>query len=189
MRVTPKISLLGYALLGLIQQQPLSGYALRKVFTATPMGSFSDSPGAIYPALGRLEAEGLIQGTVEDGSGMRRRKVYRLKPAGAAALKRWYALPVTRDDVVRNMGELMLRFAFLGGSVDSSVPHRFLRSLREQLSIYLPQVEEYATIHEAEMPLSGRLALDHGIRGYRASLEWVEAALAAYALQEKGIKQ
>jgi DNA-binding PadR family transcriptional regulator len=48
------ISILGYALLGLIHQKPSSGYDLRKTFTETAMGSFSNSPGAIYPALARL---------------------------------------------------------------------------------------------------------------------------------------
>ena len=39
----------------------MSGYDLRKIFTTTAMGSFSDSPGAIYPALARLEANGLVR--------------------------------------------------------------------------------------------------------------------------------
>ena len=53
--MSARVSLLGYALLGLLHQKPSSGYALRRVFATTPMGTFSDSPGAIYPALGRLE--------------------------------------------------------------------------------------------------------------------------------------
>ena len=60
-------SLLGFALLGLIHQQPMSGYDLRKIFASTAMGSFSDSPGAIYPAR-RLEARGLVRGTVEESA-------------------------------------------------------------------------------------------------------------------------
>jgi len=186
MKNAKRISLLGYALLGLIQQQPVSGYSLRKIFTATPMGSFSDSPGAIYPALARLEADGLIQGVVEEGAGLRRRKIYRLKPAGLAALKRWYARPVTREDVVRGMGELMLRFAFLGETADQDTIRRFLTSLRGQLKAYLPEVEAFAGMHEDKMSVSGKLALDHGVRGYRASLEWVEAAIAAYDWPKKG---
>jgi PadR family transcriptional regulator, regulatory protein AphA len=189
---SPKISLLGYALLGLIQERPVSGYSLRKIFTATPMGSFSDSPGAIYPALGRLEAQGLIEGTVEEGSGLRLRKIYRLQPAGSAALKRWLERPVAREDVVRGMGELMLRFSFMGRAADAELALRFLESVRTQLAGYVPELEQYAAANESKMPLSGMLALDHGVRIYRASLGWTEAALAAYARQkveqEKGSK-
>ena len=53
------IPLLGHALLGLLHGSSLSGYDVRKIFTETPMGSFSNSPGAIYPALERLEKAGL----------------------------------------------------------------------------------------------------------------------------------
>jgi DNA-binding PadR family transcriptional regulator len=49
------ITTLGYALLGLIRAEPRTGYALRMVFETTPMGSYSSSPGSIYPALKSLE--------------------------------------------------------------------------------------------------------------------------------------
>jgi len=59
-----KVPLLGYALLGLIHQKPSSGYDLRKTFAETAMGNYSDSPGAIYPALERLESQGLVRGVI-----------------------------------------------------------------------------------------------------------------------------
>ena len=105
-------SLLGFALLGLIQQKPASGYDLRKIFASTAMGTFSDSPGAIYPALQRLEERGLIRSVVEDGSGLRRRRLFHLALQGEAELKTWLRKPVTRDEVVRRNHELLLRFAF-----------------------------------------------------------------------------
>ena len=54
-------SILGYALLGLIYQQPLSGYDVKKIFASTPMAGFSDSPGAIYPALRKVEQLGFVR--------------------------------------------------------------------------------------------------------------------------------
>ena len=51
---------LGYALLGLVAGEPQTGYALMKTFTTTPMGHYSGSPGAIYPALRRLEGAGQV---------------------------------------------------------------------------------------------------------------------------------
>src|ERR1022692_1610130 len=106
----PKIPSLGYALLGLLQK-PSSGYDLRKVFSSTSMKSYSDSPGAIYPALNRLERQGLIRGAIEEGSGLRRRQVFRLTPKGLSELKQWITRPVTREDLVRGQQDLMLRFA------------------------------------------------------------------------------
>src|SRR6266700_1823213 len=107
-------STLAFALLGLIWQEPRSGYDLRKFFSSTPMISFSDSPGAIYPALRRLEQRGLVRGHTAQGSGLRRRRIFELTARGRAEFRRWQTQPVMRNDVVRNLGVLMLRFAFLG---------------------------------------------------------------------------
>ena len=68
-------STLGYALLGLLHQAPQAGYDLRKTFVSTPMAAFSDSPGAIYPALRRLAGQGWIA-PVEPARGGRRRRLY-----------------------------------------------------------------------------------------------------------------
>jgi len=105
-----KIPALGYALLGLLQK-PSSGYDLRKVFSSTSMKTYSGSPGAIYPALQRLEKQGLIRGTVEEGSGLRRRQIFRLTPQGLAELKTWITLPITKEDLVSGLKTVMLRFA------------------------------------------------------------------------------
>lgn len=53
----------------------------------------SVSPGAIYTAMDRLEQRGLVSSEVQpptEGRGARRRKVYRLQPAGARALAESY---------------------------------------------------------------------------------------------------
>ena len=60
------LSTLSLAVLGLIQQEPRSGYDLRKIFSTTPMGHFSTSPGAIYPALKRIEKSGWIRGNIDN---------------------------------------------------------------------------------------------------------------------------
>src|SRR5258706_6961805 len=99
-------SLLEHALLGLLQQQPRSGYALRRVFATTPMGTFSDSPGAIYPALRRLERQELVRGRVESSSGLRQKQTFRLRTQGLVALKEWLGRPPTRADVGRRIDDV-----------------------------------------------------------------------------------
>src|SRR5260370_1917063 len=94
------ISKLGYALLALLQQQPSSGYALRKIFSSTAMNTYSDSPGAIYPALQRLQQQGVIRGSVEESAGLRLPQMFRLTPQVLAALKHSINRPVLRPDVI-----------------------------------------------------------------------------------------
>jgi DNA-binding PadR family transcriptional regulator len=174
-------SLLEHALLGLVRQNPASGYDLRKIFSTTPMGSFSDSPGAIYPALRRLEGHGLIQGRVQERSGLRRRNVFSATAAGKAELRRWLARPLAREDVVSRMDEVILRFAFMEAALGRRPVEQFLRQLEGELAAYVPTLRAHLTTHRATMPDSAWLALDFGIRSYEAHLEWCRQAMKTYS--------
>ena len=118
---------LGFAILGLLHQAPLSGYDLRKVFAETALGNYSSSPGAIYPALRRLEKEGLVRGREDRSTSLRPRKLYRPTALGAKSFRRWLEQEIEREDISRGVDALMLRFAFrelsddeVAGFVDDS---------------------------------------------------------------------
>jgi DNA-binding PadR family transcriptional regulator len=64
---------------------PTHGYALITALRERSNGTFDLPEGTVYPALHRLERDGLV--TSEWGEGApRRRRVYRLTQAGEAAL-------------------------------------------------------------------------------------------------------
>jgi DNA-binding PadR family transcriptional regulator len=176
----PANSLLGYALLGLLQQEARSGYDLRKIFANTPLSSFSDSPGSIYPALRRLEIQGLVRSRVEDRKGLRRRRLFHLTATGRAELKRWQLQPIGRDDVIRGIDQLMLRFSFMDESLGPSDSLRFVVEMERELAAYVPTLRAYLQEYGAGMPLSGRLALESGITGYESLLTWTRNAIKTY---------
>jgi DNA-binding PadR family transcriptional regulator len=174
------VTLFGYALLGLLAQKPSSGYDLRKIFALTPMQCFSDSPGAIYPALKRLEKSGLIRGKIEHGSGLRRRQVFRLTTAGGAALRSWLRKPPAHAEVIRAVDELMLRFSFMDVILEPEDSRRFLAAFQRELMSYISTLREYLAAQEAELSLSAKLALENGIRAYESHWRWTRDALEAY---------
>jgi DNA-binding PadR family transcriptional regulator len=186
--MTREIPLLGRALLGLLMQGALSGYDIRRIFTQTPMGTFSDSPGAIYPALKRLEADGLVRGRVERSAGLRQRRIFRVTPAGRSMFRHWLSAPVTHDDVVHGTDELLLRFSFMDPGIGEAASVRFLGSLQHELKAYIPELKLYLDSHGREMPRSGRLAVESGIRSYEALLQWTKHALTTYGKHGKGGK-
>jgi DNA-binding PadR family transcriptional regulator len=53
-----QLTTLDYALLGLLDASPMSGYDVHKIFETTPLAHSGSSPGAAYPALKRLERRG-----------------------------------------------------------------------------------------------------------------------------------
>jgi DNA-binding PadR family transcriptional regulator len=73
------------AILGLLLESPMHGYELRKRLTGL-LGAFrAFSYGSLYPALRRMQADGLIvEGAVPAGTPVRRRgrRVYQLTDAG-----------------------------------------------------------------------------------------------------------
>jgi len=58
---------LGMAVLTLLAERPMHGYELITVLEDRSGGRWKPSPGAIYPALGKLEHRGLITSTEHDG--------------------------------------------------------------------------------------------------------------------------
>jgi DNA-binding PadR family transcriptional regulator len=181
-------SLLGFALLGQLHLRPMSGYDLRKIFTSTAMGGFSDSPGAIYPALGRLERRGLIKGTVEESTSLRKRRVFKITAKGLADFKTWLKRPVTRDDVIRRLGELMLRFAYMDHALGEEQSLLFLGDFQRELTSYIPSLREYLGTYAGKMPMSARLALESGVQEYETRLKWAKTSIAKYE-QRKGHKE
>jgi DNA-binding PadR family transcriptional regulator len=179
-----KIPALGYALLGLLQK-PSSGYDLRKVFSSTSMKTYSGSPGAIYPALQRLEKQGLIRGTVEEGSGLRRRQIFRLTPQGLAELKTWITLPITKEDLVSGLKTVMLRFALSEPAIGPAASLAILKSLETALQPHLQNLREQLQAMKAA-PASARLALECGIRSYESLLDWTRFAITTYEKEGKG---
>jgi DNA-binding PadR family transcriptional regulator len=186
MKSHPKIPSLGYALLGLLHGNPSSGYDLRKVFSSTSMKVYSDSPGAIYPALRRLERQGLISSTIEEGAGLRRRQLFRLTPKGLAELKIWITRPVIREELIWGEQGILLRFAFAHTAAGAVAALELLKSLEAELETYIPSLHEELRAGKSAMPLSARLAFQWGIRGNESLLEWTRSAISTYKKELKG---
>jgi len=182
----PDPTLLGYALLALIHQAPRSGYDLRKLFATTPLMSFSDSPGAIYPALKKLEQTGLIRSVVRD-QGLRRKRVFRLSPSGLAKLKTWLTRPVQREDIIRHVDQLLVRFGFMDETVGAEGTIDLLRQMESGLAAYVPELQTFLAAHGPAMSLSGRLALESGISSYKSFLVWSRYALRQYEASRKRV--
>lgn len=174
---------LEYALLGLLHQQPQSGYDLRRTFETTAMGNYSGSPGAIYPALRRLERRGLTEGEVDSSRALRPRKLFRPTAEGSAVLRRWLVRAIDRRDVERRVDELLLRFAFHHLLASDAETRRFLSALLEEVEGYVEELERQAASFPEQAPLHPRLALAAGIEQYRACARWARGALRQFAAE------
>jgi len=175
------ISTLSLAVLGLIQQEPRSGYDLRKVFSTTPMGHFSTSPGAIYPALKRLEKNGWIRGSIDNNKALRPRMVYRITAKGLHALKQHLLQTVTQNAVIWRMDDLMLRFAFMDEVAGREYTLKFLQEFLAETKSYLRTLRQYQDQMKGTIPATARLAMENGINNYQMNVRWAERAIKELA--------
>jgi DNA-binding PadR family transcriptional regulator len=76
---------LDWLILAVLADRPLHGYALIEELRSRSGGSLDLPEGTVYPALHRLEAQGLIASAWSAASG-RRRRVYNLTRRGRPAL-------------------------------------------------------------------------------------------------------
>jgi len=72
-------------LLAVLEPGPLHGYAVIEALRTGSGGRIDLPTGTVYPALHRLERAGLVQSEWSSATG-RRRRTYRLTPAGVRAL-------------------------------------------------------------------------------------------------------
>jgi PadR family transcriptional regulator, regulatory protein PadR len=73
-------------LLAVLEAGPAHGYAVIEALRAASGGTFDLPTGTVYPALRRLEGDGLVKSAWLEPAGERRRRVYRLTAKGRKAL-------------------------------------------------------------------------------------------------------
>jgi DNA-binding PadR family transcriptional regulator len=169
-----------HVLIGLICLSPSSGYDLKRIFAATPMGIYQPSSGALYPALRRLEAKGLIRAEAPDATSKsaRHRRVYEPTQTGRTAHLSWLRMPVEPATVSRDLGLHLMRFVMMEQMVPREEVLGFLHNLKEALAALTAELERYAAASHLE-ELHPGFALDHGLAVHRASLRWAEHTIAA----------
>lgn len=177
MKPETDLSTLSLAILGLISQRPLTGYDLRKVFQTTPLGHFSSSPGAIYPALKRIEEAAWIRSVAAPGQTRRQRVLYEITDRGLGMLRQHLSRPVTGEDVIWHMDDLMLRFAFMDGIVGRKVTVRFLEDFAARIEAHVADLQRYFEGVREILPVCGKLAMENGLQNYQTNAQWARQAL------------
>ncbi len=132
-------STLGYAILGLLARESLSGYDLTSRTRERLAFFWQARHSQIYPELARLEEGGLVTHKVVEQQDRPDKKVYSATEAGLDALKAWVAEPPAQRTV---RDELVLK-AYSIWLVD---PERALALFREQEREHRERLARYEEI-------------------------------------------
>jgi DNA-binding PadR family transcriptional regulator len=168
---------LRHSLLGLLAEQPRTGYELTRLFDESLLNVWPASHSQIYPELAKLAAEGLIRQTA---SGARGKKVYSITPGGMDEILAW--LRTEPDHSTKNPSFLRVFFLWL------MEPEDAVAFLEGEELVHEAKLREFEA--KAELPVRDtsrewafRLALDWGVRYEREMLEW--NAWARHVIEER----
>src|SRR5262245_8578767 len=129
-------STLGFALLGLLARDPLSGYDIAARLQRGVGPFWRAHHSQIYPELARLQADGLVEFEVVEQRDRPAKKVYAVTDPGRRALAEWVVSPL---DVGTIRSELTLR----AYSVWPADTRRAAALLREQEHLHREQLARY----------------------------------------------
>jgi len=188
--------MLDIAILGLLMDRDHHGYEIRTQVRDRLGVSANISFGSIYPALNRLERQGLVEAvtaverasTLSPGSlsgeraslralrssqglGRRSRKVYRITPQGREAFVALLADPATLDDS-RSFSLRVALAKYLTPSLRVVLLERRRTDLVERLA------EMQAGARNEQLDTYARSVMAHAVKGVELDLEWIDNLLS-----------
>lgn len=102
---------LKYAILGLLNQQQMTGYDLMKQFESALNEFWSANHSQIYPELKKLTEEGLISYEIAISGTVLEKKLYTITLAGKQAFEEWLKKEEVLDATPKDVFRLRLFFA------------------------------------------------------------------------------
>ncbi|WP_086672891.1 PadR family transcriptional regulator [Amycolatopsis pretoriensis] len=164
---------LRHAVLGMLADEPGSGYDLLKRFERAMANVWPATQSQLYGELGKLEAAGMIRVHAE---GPRGRKEYEITDAGLAELRHWL-VEVDPGGPPRSAG--LLRVYFLG-SVAAEQARGYVAAMGEtaaEREKRLAELEGTIDWGDDNQSVYGRLVLEWGKRFSAMQREWAEWAV------------
>src|SRR5687767_9365155 len=159
----PRLTAVSYMVLGLIENAGEATPYQLKAFAGQSVGNFWTIQHAqLYTESERLAKAGLLDEDREEGG--RRRKTYKLTPAGRKALGEWRSSPTSEIGELRSPGLLQLFFGAEPGPLAEA-----------QLEAHGAKLAEYEDLHARAkdwLPAGQRLALESGIDHERLWLKF-----------------
>jgi PadR family transcriptional regulator, regulatory protein AphA len=155
-----ELSKTAYVILGMLSLGRVTGYDIKSLVDVSTRFFWAASYGQIYPELAKLEELGLVRGERDDEDG-RRRKRYRLTPAGRRALREWLTSPEPLHIELRHEGLLKFFFSDALEPEERLEQVRRMRAAHEEIATKLRAIEDAA--EESDEKTCPRLTLEWGI--------------------------
>lgn len=169
---------MGYALLGLLAREPLTGYELTSRVRERIGFFWGARHSQIYPELAKLESEGFVTHEPVAQEGKPDKKVYSITKVGLAALSDWATVPAkpgpTRDEVTLKAYSLWAADPEKASAMfrDEERRHREQLAEYEQIKGWMEREWEEALTDPGTPEFSSYATLRRGLGYEREYAEW-----------------
>ena len=154
--------------LGVLSIGEATGYEIKKQLEGPFRHFYQASFGAIYPALGGLLKDGLVDVREESQDGKPDKKIYALTAEGRLALLDDLSRPPSPD---RIRSEFLAQMVF----VDLLPEDLVAEWIETRLAHYARQLDTLGRIDTARMSTGRRFALGYGLAVYGAGNDYLRA--------------
>lgn len=181
--MTANRSKTGYVLLGLLNEENLTGYEIKKIVDTRLSFFWSESFGQIYPELKRLAAGGLIAVCEEpvsaEGKNGKQSIKYQITASGRYELQEWLKTPVEKETV---RYELLLKLYFSNSSSSATmlehvrefeINHRRQQQLFDKFEAQLKQNLDVHSNHSRIL-----MVLSFGQKLWESYADWCGQTIA-----------
>lgn len=164
-------------ILGLLNEQPLSGYDIKKRIDLRFRFFWNESYGQIYPQLKKLEKTGLIKAVDREESG-RSKQRYSITSEGREVLHQWLRMSPEKESV---RIELLLKMYFTDQS-SSSLLADYINTFQAShlqdlilLKLFKRELESIPDPHHNHQNIIS--VIEFGVKTNQAYLEWCSETL------------
>lgn len=140
-------------ILGMLQRRSMTGYELKKIFSSS-FAFFSEfSFGSIYPALKKMEQDGLITMRMEIQHGTPNRKIYTITDKGRDRFRMILTSPVELISFRSDFLSRLFFFSQLSCEERKDICHGYRSAILEklaQMEARRPEIEEKADLFQLQ---------------------------------------
>jgi len=174
-----KENTLQYILLGLLSQQDLTGYDIKKIFEQEVGDFWNAQHSQIYPELRKMEEAGLIDSHMDTAGTRLKKKYYHLAPSGQSLLQEWLQQPL--GNLAPTRDEFTMKLYLIRSREDPLLPQLFREDIRrheEHLAhLKLRWQLLFPTTEAQEKNFGHALILQEAIQRESRKLEWEKSQL------------
>ena len=169
-----------YFILGLLAEQPMSGYDIKLFLKSLDWLVASPSFGSVYPTLHALLDDALVTVNVIQNNDKPARKIYTITEAGRRDLRAWIKQPIESDVSLKTF----LMRLMLAGSLSQEELVTYLQKRRAQVEFHLEALAQVAEGCDGTVALGQRLAFDFGLVAAMSEIDWLTRTLENLSQRE-----